>query len=207
VPHVDIVAGRCALVINDMEERMVRPDSPFFAPGALEAMPRLLPLVDFCRQHGIPTVFALIGSENTRDKAVVRQELAPNVEIDLSLCRKADAFGEHPNDFVFVKRWMTGCISGTPLVDHVRGKGRDTLIVAGTTLQFGCDATVKEAYNLGFQVVALHDCCAPRPIADQGWGVVSEAEVQKVIFSTWQKAYARVMTAAEALRELQASAG
>lgn len=206
MPHVKIVASRCALVVNDMEERMVLPSSPFFAPAALEAIPRLLPLVNFCREHDIPTVFALIGSENTRDKAVVRQELAPDAEIDLSLCRKADAFGEHPSDFVFVKRWMTGCISGTPLVDYVRGRGRDTLIVAGTTLQFGCDATVKEAYNLGFQVVALHDCCAPRPIVDQGWGGVTEQEVQKVIFSTWQKAYARVTTAADALRELQASA-
>ena len=188
-----------------MEERMVRPSSPFFAPAALEALPRLMPVVEFCRSHEIPTVFALIGSENTREKAVVRQDLAPDAEIDLSLCRRADAFGEHANDFVFVKRWMSGCISGTPVVDYLRERGRDTLIVAGTTLQFGCDATVREAYNLGFKVVALSDCNAPRPISDQGWGAVSEEEACKVILSTWQKAYARVITAAEALGELESS--
>ena len=98
-------------------------------------------------------------------------------------------------DFVFVKRWMSGCISGTPVVDYVRGRGRDTLLVAGTTLQFGCDTTIREAYNLGFKVVALHDCCAARPIADQGWGSISEAEVRKTFLSTWQKAFARLMKA------------
>ncbi|HEX6512692.1 MAG TPA: isochorismatase family protein, partial [Chloroflexota bacterium] len=81
--------------------------------------------------------------------------------------------------------------------------GRDTLLVAGTTLQFGCDTTIREAANLGFNVVALHDCCAARPIVDQGWGEVTEDEVRKAFFSTWQKAFARLMTAAEALAELE----
>lgn len=203
MPHVELIPDRCALVINDIEQRMVEPSSPFFAPEALDALDRLAPLVDFCRAQAIPTVFALIGSELVREKAVVRQELADDAEIDTSLCRKADRFGEHPNDFVFVKRWMSGCISGTPLVDYVRARGRDTLIVAGTTLQFGCDTTVREAANLGFKVVALSDCNAARPIVDQGWGAVSEDEVRKVFLSTWQKAFARVMPAAEALAELQ----
>ena len=206
MPHVDLVPARCALVINDIEQRMVQPSSPFFAPEALDALDRLVPLVDFCRAQAIPTVFALIGSELVREKAVVRQELADDAEIDTSLCRKADGFGEHPNDFVFVKRWMSGCISGTPLVDYVRERGRDTLIVAGTTLQFGCDTTIREASNLGFKVVALSDCNAARPIVDQGWGAVSEDEVRKVFLSTWQKAFARVMPVAEVLAELRRAA-
>jgi nicotinamidase-related amidase len=205
MPQVDLVAERCALVINDVEQRMVEPSSPFFAPAALEAQRLLLPLLEHCRAHGIPTVFALIGSENTREKALVRQELSDDAVIDLSLCRKADAFGDHPNDFVFVKRWMSGCVSGTPLVDYVRDRGRDTLLVAGTTLQFGCDTTIREASNLGFNVVALYDCCAARPIVDLGWGEVGENEVRKAFFSTWAKAYARMMTAAEALAELETS--
>lgn len=203
MPHVDLIPDRCALIVNDVEQRMVEPSSPFFAPDALKLLGLLKPLLDHCRESAIPTVFALIGSENTREKAVVRQELADDAVIDPSLCRKADAFGEHPSDFVFVKRWMSGCISGTPVVDYVRERGRDTLLVAGTTLQFGCDTTIREASNLGFKVVALYDCCAARPIVDQGWGPVSEDEVRKAFFSTWSKAYARLMTAAEALTELR----
>jgi|GEM_PF-3586660 ureidoacrylate peracid hydrolase len=205
MPHVELIPDRCALIVNDMEQRMVEPSSPFFAPEALEALDRLLPLMEFCRSQNIPTVFALIGSENIVEKAVVRQELPPEAIADPMLCRKADRFGEHPNDFVFVKRWMSGCISGTPVVEYVRNRGRDTLLVAGTTLQFGCDTTIREASNLGFKVVALHDCCAARPVVDQGWGAVSEQEVRKAFLSTWQKAFARLMTAAEALAELRAA--
>ncbi len=203
MPDFPLIPNRCALIVNDMEERMVEPSSPFYAPPARDAIGPLQPLLAFCREHDVPTVFALIGSENAREKAVLRQELADEAEIDVSLCRKADAFGDHPNDFVFVKRWMSGCISGTPVVDYVRERNRDTLLVAGTTLQFGCDTIIREASNLGFRVAALSDCCAPRPIADQGWGAISEEEVQKVFFSTWRKAFARVLTAAEALAEME----
>jgi nicotinamidase-related amidase len=205
MPHVDLVPARCALVINDIEQRMVEPSSPFFAPEALDSLDRLVPLVDFCRTHDIPRVFALIGSELIREKAVIRQELAPDANIDESLCRKADRFGDHAGDFVFVKRWMSGCISGTPVMDYLRERGRDTIIVAGTTLQFGCDTTIREAANLGLKVVALSDCNAARPILDQGWGDVTEDEVRKVFLSTWQKAFARVIPAAEALAELRAA--
>ncbi|HEX6513875.1 MAG TPA: hypothetical protein VF157_16345, partial [Chloroflexota bacterium] len=93
MPHVDIVPSHCALVINDIEQRMVEPASPFFAPDALKALDLLLPLLSFCRGHDIPTIFALIGSENIREKAIIRQELAPDAEIDPALCRKADRFG------------------------------------------------------------------------------------------------------------------
>lgn len=89
-------------------------------------------------------------------------------------------------------------------MDYLRRRHRDTVIVAGTTLQYGCDTTIREASKLGFQVAALSDCCASGPIADQGWGVVESEEVGKVFFSTWKKAFARVMTAGEALKELEA---
>ena len=202
MPDFPLIPSRCALLINDIEEKMVRPSSPFYAATAVEAAERVLPLIDFCRTHGVPTLFALIGAENTRAKGLMRQEVPDDAVIDLSLSRLADRLGSHPNDFVFVKTWRSGCI-GPPSVDFLRQHNRDTVIVAGTTLQFGCDTTIREASNLGFQVAALSDCCAPRPIADQGWGAVDIEEVRTVFFSTWKKAFARVMTAAEAIRELE----
>ena len=181
---------------------MLRPSSPFYTPTAVEALIHLLPVVEFCRRRNIPTIFALIGPEQTKEKGMMRLDLPEGADIDLSLSRLADRLGSHPNDFVFIKRWMSGCISGTPVIDYLRQRQRDTIIVAGTTLQFGCDTTIREASNLGFQVAALSDCCAPRPMADQGWGTVDVEDVRRVFFSTWKKAFARVMTAAEALTEL-----
>lgn len=202
MPDFSLIPSRCALLVNDIEEKMLRPSSPFYAATAVEATDRLLPLLDFCRLQQIPTVFALIGTENTREKGMSRLELSDSAAMDLSLSRLADRLGSHPNDFVFVKTWRSGCIGPTSL-DYLRQHGRDTVMVAGTTLQFGCDTTIREASNLGFQVAALSDCCAARPIADQGWGPVDMEEVRSTFFSTWKKAFARVMTAAEALSELK----
>lgn len=197
-----LVLERCALVVNDLEEKMVDPSSPFYAPTAVEAMINLLPLVEFCRRRNIPTVFALIGPEQTKEKGVMRVDLPEGTVIDLSLSRLADRLGSDPNDFVFIKRWMSGCISGTPVVDYLRERQRDTVMVAGTTLQYGCDTTIREATKSGFKVAALSDCCAARPFSDQGWGTIDLEQVRKVFFSTWKIGYGRVITAAEALAEL-----
>ncbi len=203
MPEFPLIPSRCALLVNDIEEKMLIPSSPFYATTAVEAADKLLPLIDFCRSHDVPRLFALIGTENTREKGLMRLDIRENAPIDLSLSRLADCLGSHPADFVFVKTWRSGCI-GPVSVDYLRRCNRDTVIVAGTTLQFGCDTTVREASNLGFQVVALSDCCASRPIADQGWGKVDGETVRRIFFSTWKKAFARVMTADEALQELTA---
>lgn len=200
-----LIPERCALVVNDLEEKMVLPSSPFYAPTAVEALDNLLPLVAFCRERQIPTVFPLIGPEQTREKGMARLDLPEGAVIDLSLCRLADRLGSHPGDFVFIKRWMSGCISGTPVVGYLRERQRDTIMVAGTTLQYGCDTTIREATKNGFKVLALSDCCAARPITDQGWGDIGLEQIRKVYFSTWRIGYARVMTAAETLAELSKS--
>ncbi len=203
MPEFPLVPERCALVVNDMEEKMVDPSSPYYVSTAVEALDYLVPLVDHCRKLGIPTLFALIGTESTREKGELRIDMLEGSVEDPSLSRLADRLGSHPNDFTFVKPGgISGCIKGTPVVDYVRERGRDTLLVTGITLQFGCDTTIRDACSFGFRVVAVSDGCVARPISDQGWGVVELDEVRKIFFSTWQKAFARVMTASQVIQAL-----
>jgi nicotinamidase-related amidase len=210
MPYFPLQLARCALLINDLEEKMVEPSSPMYAPTARDALERLLPLLRFCREHDVPTLFALIGPQDTDWKAQHRIEVAPGAVTDPALSRLADRLGRGPNDFVFEKPpvgnlWpMSGLWRNTPADAYLRERGRDTVLVAGTTLQFGCNTTVREASNLGYYVAALRDCCAVRPMPDAGWGPVSEEEIERVFFTAWSKAYARVLTADEALAELRA---
>lgn len=210
MPEFPLDLARCALIVNDLEERMVAPDSPVYAPAAAAAVTRVRPLLDFCREYGVPVAIAMIGPHATAWKAGFRVELGPGVTEDPALSRLADALGHAPTDFVFEKPpvadlWpMSGVWQNTPLDAYLRARRRDMVLVAGTTLQFGCDTAVREGANRGYHVVALSDCCAVRPMADAGWGAVSEAEIERVFFTTWAKAYARVMTADQALAELRA---
>jgi nicotinamidase-related amidase len=210
MPDFPLVLARCALVINDLEQKMVQPDSPLYTPTAAAALERLLPLLAFCREHDVPVAFALIGPQDTRWKAGFRVDLAADQPLDPALSRLADALGRAPSDFVFEKPpvrdlWpMSGVWQNTPLEAYLRERGRDTVLLAGTTTQFGCDTAIREGANRGFRMVALRDCCATRPMSDGGWGPVSVEEIERVCFTTWAKAYARVLTAAEALAELRA---
>lgn len=75
MPDFPLIPSRCALLINDIEEKMLRPSSPFYAATAIEVAEKLLPLIDFCRTHDVPTLFSLIGIDDTRTKAMMRIEM------------------------------------------------------------------------------------------------------------------------------------
>jgi nicotinamidase-related amidase len=193
------------LLVNDLQQRMVESDSPAYAPAAAAAVERLGPLLAYCRAQAIPTVFALIPEGQTRIQRPGDERLAA------SLWRVADALQPGPADLVFQKPYVanglwpiSGLWQDTPVDAHLRAHGRDRVLIAGTTLQYGCDTAVREASNRGYHVAALRDCCAVRPIPDHGWGAVAEADVERVVFSAWAQWFARLLTAAEALAELSA---
>ncbi len=207
LPDFRLEVGRAALLVNDLQQRVVDPASPAYLPAAVTAVERLKPLLAFCRSQGIPIVFALLRPDRIR--------LARPGDERLTDAHFAVAAGLGPEagDLVFVKpftpsrRWpISGLWQYTEVDDQLRARGRDTVMVAGTTLQYGCDTVIREASNRGYYVAALHNCCPGRDVPDRGWGPVSEAEVRRVVLSVWAHWFARVLTAAEALAELRSPA-
>jgi nicotinamidase-related amidase len=207
VPDFRLEQGRCAVLVNDLQQRTVDPASPAYAPSAVVAVERLRPLLEFCRAHAVPVVLALLPPERTRmprpgDERLTAAHLDP-----------AQGLGSAPTDLLVAKPlvangpWpISGLWQDTPVDAYLRARGRDTVLIAGGTLQYGCDTAVRDANNRGYHVVALRDCCFVRPIPDYCWGPVAEADVERVVFSTWAHWFARLLTAAEALAELQAQA-
>jgi ureidoacrylate peracid hydrolase len=205
VPDFRLEPARCALLVNDLQQRTVDPASPAYAPSAVTAVERLQPLLAFCRAHDVPVVLALLPPDRTRmprpgDERLTAAHSGP-----------ASGLGRAPTDLVFEKPlvangpWpVSGLWQDTPVDAYLRARGRDTVLIAGGTLQYGCDTAVREANNRGYYVAALRDCCFVRPIPDHGWGAVTEADVERVVFSAWAHWFARLLTAADALTELQA---
>jgi nicotinamidase-related amidase len=204
VPDFRLEPGRCALLVNDLQQRTVDPNSPAYAPSAVTAVERLRPLLDFCHAHDIPVVMALLPPDRSRITRLGDEYLT------VAHAEPAAGLGRAPTDFVFEKPlvangpWpISGLWHGTPVDAYLRERGRDTVLIAGGTLQYGVDTAVREANNRGFFVAALRDCCFVRAIPDHGWGPVAEADVKRVVLSTWAQWFARLLTAAEALAELQ----
>jgi isochorismate hydrolase len=207
MPEFPLVLGRSALLVNDFMQWMIEPSSHTYTPAGAAAIERLMPLLTFCREQGVPTVFGVLPG------GVNRLATPDGRRMDDALYRVADTLGQHPNDFVFVKPMLpnadlpvSGMWQNTPLDGYLRERGRDTVLVSGATTQWGTDTTVREGANRGYKVVALRDCCVTRPMEDRGWGAFAPEAIEPVFFTAWAYWFARVMTAADALAELRPQA-
>lgn len=78
---------------------------------------------------------------------------------------------------------------------HLRDRGRDTVLVAGTVTAVCCESTAREAAFANFKTIMVADANAGR----------SEAE-NLLTFSTFIRVFGDVMTAAEISERLQAPA-
>ncbi|MGH3756884.1 cysteine hydrolase family protein [Actinophytocola sp.] len=62
-----------------------------------------------------------------------------------------------------------GAFTGTDLDVLCRGLAVDTLFVGGVDTVLGVESTVRSAYDLGYRVVVLADCCRGADQADHSW--------------------------------------
>jgi nicotinamidase-related amidase len=205
MPEFPLVLDRSALLVNDFMQWMIDPTSHAHTPAGVAAIERLMPLLTFCRQQDVPVAFGVLPAGVTRLPTPTGD--AP----DAGGYRLAESLGRAPGDFLFVKPMLpsgevpvSGMWQNTPLEGYLRERGRDTVLVAGATTQWGTDTTIREGANRGFQVVALQDCCVTRSMDDRGWGAIPVDIVERVCFTAWSYWFARLMTAAEALAELRA---
>ncbi len=208
MPEFPLVLNRSALLVNDFMQWMIDPASHAYTPAGVAAIERLMPLMTFCREHGVPVAFGVLPTGVTRLPTQTGD--AP----DAAGYRLADALGRAASDFLYVKPMLptgqvpvSGMWQNTPLEAFLHERGRDTVLVAGATTQWGTDTTIREGANRGFRVVALRDCCVTRPMEDRGWGAIPVDVVERVFYTAWSYWFARLMTADEALAELRAQVG
>ena len=72
-----------------------------------------------------------------------------------------DAFKLQPEDLMIYKQ-RASSFFGTPLVAHLTQAGVDTVIIAGESTSGCVRASVADAYNYGFHVVVVEECCFDR---------------------------------------------
>lgn len=85
-----------------------------------------------------------------------------------------------PSDFVVVRPHIGG-FTGTDLDSILRRRGITDLVLAGFPFELGADCTMRQANDLGYECLALTDCCtgvAPDTLA----GAVSSIQMSGGIF-------------------------
>jgi bifunctional isochorismate lyase/aryl carrier protein len=152
--------GQAALLVIDAQHAFLDPSSPIVLPDAEPCLPRIVRLLDAFACRGLFTVATRhahaavparggMGSwwssfllEGTRETA-----LAPEVAARAS---------------VIVSKQHYSAFRDTVLAERLRGQGARTVVLAGFMTHVCVDTTARDAFQLGFDVVVVHDACASR---------------------------------------------
>jgi nicotinamidase-related amidase len=195
-----------ALLVVDMQNDFVRVGAPLEVPDARETIDVHRELLEWFRERKRPVVFTRFVAgptptlmwkwspviappvcccwpgfmrnyadiEGERDCVAVIDELAPQP-------------GEHQVD-----KYGYNAFHRTRLSDLLHANGVDTVLVTGTVAQICVDDTTRGAFHEGFQAAVVSDA------------VSSYApDLQQASLRTLAMKYGRVVTAAEALSELE----
>jgi nicotinamidase-related amidase len=77
-----------------------------------------------------------------------------------------------PGDLVVVKR-QWGAFYGTELDLQLRRRGVKTMVLGGVSTNFGVESTVRQAWELGYELLVVEDACASRSAEMHDFAITS----------------------------------
>ncbi|NNN07322.1 MAG: cysteine hydrolase [Elusimicrobia bacterium] len=84
----------------------------------------------------------------------------------------------------------------TPLLEHLRGRGIERLVIAGMMTHMCIDTTTRAAADLGFTCALAGDACATKDLS-RGAETTTAAQVQAAFLAALNGIFADVRTAQE----------
>ncbi len=176
MPEVIPTPGDTALIVIDMQYLDAHPDFGWAKKardaGQFEILKHLfdrLPMVihnirriqEACRKAGIEVIFIKIQSY-TRDG----RDLSPSYKTKGVQCppgsREAQILEELQPvcDEIVITKLSTNAFTSSPIDSILRYLGITKLLVCGVNTNYCVDTFIRVAYDLGYEVVLLEDCCA-----------------------------------------------
>ena len=200
-------AGSAALIVVDMQNDFVRVGAPLEVPDARETIDVHLELLEWFRRHKRPVVFTrfIAGPSPT-----LMWSWSPQIAPPVCCCwpgfRRAYGDIEGERDCVAVidelaplpgepqvDKYGYNGFHRTRLTDLLHAHSVDTVLITGTVTQICVEDTARGAFHEGFQAAVVSDA------------VSSYApELHRASLQTLAMKYGRVVTAQEALHEMEA---
>jgi maleamate amidohydrolase len=155
---------RPALLVIDVVQAYLRPDSPLYASGFVDALAPTRRLVDAARAAGVPVIFTNVvyGAEG-RDGGLFYRKVPA-----LRSFLKGSPLGEFPPglqpraDEVVVSKQYASAFFGTSLVATLVAMGVDTVLVTGFSTSGCVRATALDALQHGFAPFVVREACGER---------------------------------------------
>lgn len=156
--------AKTALLVIDMQEGFLNPESPTYIPAASETVPRCAAVQEKARQLGVSVYF--VFRRYDADGTDVEFTRYPAWKQGGKPCsgpespigwKMPDEFRVAPQDTLLYKPRYSAFFD-THLDGLLRRKGIDTVVVTGTTTPNCIRATVFDAISLDYNTVVLEDC-------------------------------------------------
>jgi nicotinamidase-related amidase len=195
----DIVPGKCALLVIDMQDEFVKPRwTPDWVPEATRQVPRIKRLIEHCRSRDIPVIYTVYAKTHRYLDRPMTGKYMPGrfAELDIDFSQfYVDGRVWHEvapgEDEIVIRKPSYGAFYDTPLETILKNMGKDTVIICGTVTSFCCGATARQAYERSFKVVFGSDVTS-----------TDDPDMQEPELKVLRKGFAKVMTSSEIIKSL-----
>ncbi len=168
-----IDARKTAFVVIDMQATFVAPGAPAEVPAARGIVPAINRLAREMRARGGAVVWVMHANDS-RDgasdwpgffdrfvAAEVRSKTVAGLSPNAAGQQLWSEMAADPSDLRLFKNRYSALIAGSSQLERVlRGRGIETLLIAGTKTNVCCESTARDAMMLDFNVVMVSDCMA-----------------------------------------------
>ncbi len=159
---------RPALVVVDMQNDFVDPDSPgTCAPVAQDRLPDIRRLLEASREARIPVYFTQgLVAPDLSDVGLWKGWAHRTGRSQIEGSRGAEIVAElepRPDEHVVRKRRPSGFF-GSDLDVFLRGRKVDTLLLAGSSMSGCVRATVVDGFSLDYRVMVVRECVVDRTL-------------------------------------------
>jgi ureidoacrylate peracid hydrolase len=173
-PHVyaTLDGPRTALVVVDMQNYFMAPGAQCETPKARDIVPNVNRLAEAVRGRGGHVVWIQTAAtpESRRSWSVLHDTMMSTARRDVRWT-EVDPSGEgfklwpeldvRDEDACIVKTRFSAFIQGaSPLERHLRERGIDTVLIAGTATNVCCESTARDAMMLNFKTAMISDALA-----------------------------------------------
>lgn len=193
---------KTALLVIDMQNDFLCPGAPLETPAGRELVPLLRDTIATARQAGVAIIYtAHVHRRDGCDMGRFR-DIYPPIAAGRALIDEmpgVDIYPEcapQPGDLLIKKHRYSGFFQ-TDLEMILRGRGIDTVAVAGVTTEDCVHATARDAMFRDFHTTVLSDCCATYDHPDLGQGAMSWRQVHQATLVVLAQSTADVRTARE----------
>jgi gluconolactonase len=164
-------AGRCALIIQDLQNDVMIDGGAFAETGSPDhareqnVVANVQRLADACRAKGIPVIHVWYLVEPGAPGLKLNAPLFQGVKDTNALVRGtwggAPAEGLEPRDGDFVvEKMRMSAWQGTKLANLLDGLGRDTVIVTGAWTNMSIEHTSRTGADMGYSMVVPENGCS-----------------------------------------------